>query len=403
MPENRIRDGLRQQKTLGRCIDVLSVLARWQRAPGLPMCNDFLRVPDLLVLLLHMDRFASMPALRIAQLMASGPAMGGLEKHFIDLCTGLSAEHEVLAIADPAHAAALPSNVEFCPFDFSGSRRNPLTLLRAHRLLRSFRPHVIHAQANKAAGIVAALRYFQPAVQVATVHGFKTNNRVFRAFDTVICVSRAIQDRVQLPQSVVVVNGIHPLEIPPREPKFFENKFGFESNRPVVVSVGRLAPVKGFAGLIRSWQGIEANLVIAGEGPQRSDLEAQIQQLALTKSVHLVGFRSDVPMLMANADLVVISSEREGFPYAMIEALHLKKVLVSTSFPGAEDHLPKRFLVPYGDGERLHEVIKSTLRNFDQAITTYEPIWCQARTELTIERMVEQTVRVYRDTQSQAA
>ncbi|MCC7086623.1 MAG: glycosyltransferase, partial [Pirellulales bacterium] len=332
-----------------------------------------------------------MPSLRIAQLMASGPVVGGLEKHFVDLCAGLANEHEVLAIADPMHAAALPNTVEFCPFDFSGSRRNPLTLMRVHRLLRSFRPDVIHAQANKAAGMVATIRHFQPATRIATVHGFKSHNRVFSRFDAVICVSRAIKERVQLPQSLVIPNGIRPLQVPPCEAQFFASNFGLRSARPVAIAAGRLAPVKGYAGLIRAWRGIDADLVIAGEGPQRPELEGLIRQLGLEQAVHLVGFRSDVPTIMANADLVVISSEREGFPYAMVEALHLEKVIVSTRFPGADDHLPARFLVPYGEQQQLHAMIDDTLSQLDAARSAYLPVWERARAELTIDHMVQQT------------
>jgi glycosyltransferase involved in cell wall biosynthesis len=344
-----------------------------------------------------------MPSLRIAQLMASGPVLGGLEKHFVDLCAGLSAEHEVLAIADPVHARSLPSSVEFCPFDFSGSRRNPLTLMRVHRLLRSFRPDVIHAQANKAAGIVATIRHFQPSARIATVHGFKTSNRVFRRFDAVICVSRAVQDRVQVPQSLVIPNGIRTLPAPQRDTQFFTNNFGIQWARQVVLAAGRLAPVKGYAGLIRAWQGIDADLVIAGEGPQRAELEVLIREFGLTESVHLVGFRSDVPTLMASADLVVISSEREGFPYAMVEALHLNKVIVSTRFPGAEDHLPERFLAPFADERRLHTLIKNTLGRLEAARDDYAATWERARSELTIEHMVQRTTRVYQRVHSQAA
>jgi glycosyltransferase involved in cell wall biosynthesis len=344
-----------------------------------------------------------MPAIRIAQLMASGPATGGLEKHFVDLCAGLSTEHNVLAVADRVHAAALPNSVEFCPFDFSGSRRNPLILMRVHRLLRSFRPHIIHAQANKAAEIVATLRHFQPAARIATVHGFKTSNRVFRAFDAVICVSRAVQERVQLPQTVVIPNGIRPVSIPPRDLRFFASNFGIVSQRPVVVTAGRLAPVKGYAGLIRAWRGIDADLVIAGEGPQRAELESLIRQLDLARSVYLVGYRSDVSSLMANADLVVISSEREGFPYAMVEALHLEKVIASTSFPGAADHLPERFLVPFGDESQLRRLISTTLEQLETAAAEYAPVWQRARTELTVQHMIERTNRVYHQVQSQAA
>jgi glycosyltransferase involved in cell wall biosynthesis len=336
-----------------------------------------------------------MAPLRIAQVMASGPVQGGLEKHFVDLCAGLSRNHRVLAIADPFHVQTMPAEVEFCPFNFSGSRRNPLTMLRVHRLLKSFRPHVIHAQANKAAGVVAAIRHFQSAKLVATIHGFKNNNRVFGHFDAVICVSSSVKERFRLSQSVVIPNGIAPLSKPIVDPNYFAHNFGLSNGRPIVVAAGRLAPVKGYAGLISAWRGIEADLVIAGEGPERPELESLIEKLRLGDRVHLIGYRRDVPELMTNADLLVISSEREGFPYAMVEALHLEKVMVSTRFPGASDFLPEKFLVPYGDEQVFRRCIEQTLRSLEQARVEYAPIWHRAKMQLTIDRLVEQTSRVY--------
>jgi glycosyltransferase involved in cell wall biosynthesis len=342
-------------------------------------------------------------SLRIAQLMASGPVAGGLEKHFADLCTGLAADNQVLAIADPVQAGAMSGAVDFAPFDFSGSRRNPFTLMRIHRLLKNFRPDVIHAHANKAAAIVASLRYFSSARRVATVHGFKNNNSVFRHFDSVICVSGGVRDRVAMPQTVVIPNGIHPALRRQRDDAYLTREFGIIRHRPVVVTAGRLAPVKGYAGLIEAWQGIEADLVIAGEGPERANLTELVKQLGLLHSVHLVGFRTDVPELMANADMVVISSEREGFPYAMVEALHMEHVIVSTQFPGAADHLPPQFLVPYGDTAALRERIQATLANLEAAKVAYRPIWQRAQTDLTVSQMVKRTGQVYSEVLSRAA
>jgi glycosyltransferase involved in cell wall biosynthesis len=342
-------------------------------------------------------------SLRIAQLMASGPASGGLEKHFADLCSGLACDNQVLAIADPIQANALHSGVEFVPFDFSGSRRNPFTLMRIYRLLKKFRPDVIHVHANKAAAIVASLRYFSNAKRVATVHGFKNSNRVFRHFDSVICVSSVVRDRVDLPQTVVIPNGIHNVTRRHRDDAYLTREFGIIRHRPIVVTAGRLAPVKGYAGLIEAWQGVEADLVIAGEGPERDNLTALIKRLGLLHSVHLVGYRNDVPNLLANADMVVISSEREGFPYAMVEALHMEHVIVSTQFPGSADHLPPQFLVPYGDIAALRSKIQSTLGNLDAAKHAYRPIWQRAQTDLTVGHMVKRTAQVYSDVLSRAA
>ncbi len=344
-----------------------------------------------------------MPQLRIAQIMASGPVAGGVEKHFVDLCKGLAHEHQVWAIADPAHGKDFPGNVEFIPFDFSGSRRNPFNLLRLHKVLKGVCPHVVHAHANKAAQMVANLRLFQDSSRVATVHGFKTSNRVFRHFDSVICVSHAIREQVDLPQSVVILNGIDPPTAPVKETDFFRRECGFYKDRPVVLAAGRLAPVKGYAGLIRAWQGMNADLVIAGEGPERFTLESLIQKLNLRDTVHLAGFRRDVPKLMAHSDLVVISSQREGFPYAMVEALHMEKVIVSTRFAGAEGFLPAAFLVPCEDESALHQVIHHALHTPHESQRAYRHVWQWAKSELTVERMVASTHHVYSHLVTRAA
>lgn len=394
-PKNRGTRPLRQQETCRRQTWLLAVPAfRANAQRGCRTTGDYLWFPPG-VRPLHLSGSFSMPALRIAQLMASGPVTGGLEKHFVDLCGGLAAEHRVMAIADPTHATGLPTEVEFCPFNFSGSRRSPLTLLQIHRLLKAFDPDVIHAQANKAAEIVNTLRYFSGAKRVATVHNIKHHPRVFRKFDAVICVSSAIKEQLRLLGARVVLNGIARAEPPVADPHYFQQQLGLVTPRRICLAVGRLAKAKGFDHLIRAWRGVDAHLVIAGDGPERSELEALIKRLKLEQTVHLAGFRRDVRHLMASAAMVVISSDREGFPYVMVEALHLKKVIVSTRFPGASDLLPEAFLVPRGQEDELRQCVERTLESLEQSHAQYQTTWDYARTHLTVDHMVHQTSQVY--------
>ncbi len=336
-----------------------------------------------------------MQSLRIAQVMASGPVHGGLEKHFVELCNGLSAQHEVLALAHPAHGEGMSKQVNFQPLDLSLSRRNPMNFFRLHRALKIFAPEVIHAHANKAASMIATMSRFTTARTVGTVHGFKRNNRSFAKFDAVIAVSPAIQEHLGLAQTRVICNGIPLVESPPHDPHYFSRQFGLSQERPVVVSVGRLAAVKGYDGLVKAWPGIDAELLIVGDGPEREHLEHLIAQLALKDRVHLVGYRDDVPAIMAHSDLVVISSEREGFPYVMVEALHLEKPIVATQFPGADALLPKPYVVPYGKPLELRKAIQNVLANHEQASEDYQSTWKDAKQRFTVESMVEQTNAVY--------
>ena len=328
--------------------------------------------------------------------MASGPVCGGLEKHFVDLCNGLADKHDVMAIAHPAHGKALSANVQFYPMDMKSSRRNPLNLLRLHRKLQKFEPDVIHAHANKAAAMIGALSRLTSARTVATIHGFKSSNRVFSKHDAVIAVSEAIKEQLSIPQACVIPNGIDPFAPPPRDPDYFTRTLGFAKHRPVALSVGRLAPVKGFEGLIRAWQSIDADLLIAGEGPDRGMLQSLSENLGVCKSVHMLGYRNDISLLMANSDLVVIPSEREGFPYVLVEALHLEKVIVATQFPGAKSLLPNSYVVPYGNAVALRGAIVQVMANPAKAACEFTSTWRLARSSFTIQRMVEQTTDVYR-------
>lgn len=327
--------------------------------------------------------------------MASGPVHGGLEKHFVELCNGLSKQHEVLALAHPAHGEGMSSRVNFQPIDLSFSRRSPVNFFRLHRALKNFGPDIVHAHANKAASMIAALSRFTTARIVGTVHGFKSNNRSFAKFDAVIAVSPAIREHLGLAQARVICNGIPLVEPPTHEPHYFSRQFGLSQARPVVVSVGRLAAVKGYAGLIKAWPGIDANLLIVGDGPEYENLESLIAQLELKDRVHLVGYRDDVPAIMAHSDLVVISSEREGFPYVMVEALHLEKPIVATQFPGADALLPKPYVVPYGKPLELRRAIQNVLTDSEQASRDYQATWEDAKQRFTVQAMVAQTAAVY--------
>ncbi len=93
-----------------------------------------------------------------------------------------------------------------------------------------------------------------------------------------------------------------------------------------VTAVGRLSDEKGFDLLLRAFarcvpRHTEWSLVIAGEGPNRAQLEAQAAEADLASRVHLPGLVRDLDALLASSDLFVLSSRFEGFPNALLEAM----------------------------------------------------------------------------------
>lgn len=92
---------------------------------------------------------------------------------------------------------------------------------------------------------------------------------------------------------------------------------------PILVSVGNLYEVKGHRFLLEALAQIrtDAHLVIAGRGDCEAELRQLADRLGLSTRLHLFGLRSDIPNLLAGADVFVLPSLAEGLPVALLEAM----------------------------------------------------------------------------------
>jgi len=113
-------------------------------------------------------------------------------------------------------------------------------------------------------------------------------------------------------------------DAPPRQKK----------DRPVtILGVGRLVDQKRFDRLLRAvaaMRSTDVRLRIAGEGKDRQALTALAAQLGIADRVELMGYTPDVPAVMADADLLVLSSDYEGLPAVVVEALASNLPVIST-------------------------------------------------------------------------
>jgi glycosyltransferase involved in cell wall biosynthesis len=121
-----------------------------------------------------------------------------------------------------------------------------------------------------------------------------------------------------------------------------------------LIAVGRLDVVKGYERLIESMPGLikaypGSLLKICGEGDQHAKLEALIEKLQLNSSVNLVGHVDNVPQLLADSDILVMTSYFEGMPNALIEALSARMPVISTACGGSV----RRMMVELGAEKAL--------------------------------------------------
>ncbi|WP_349864031.1 glycosyltransferase [Leifsonia sp. WHRI 6310E] len=111
------------------------------------------------------------------------------------------------------------------------------------------------------------------------------------------------------------------------------------------VNVGRLSPEKNQGRLVRAFAAVHAEnpqtrLVIVGDGPLAGELEALVAELGLAGSVFLTGMQRNPHAIMAKADCFVLSSDYEGQPMVILEALVLGLPIVTVEFASAKNALP---------------------------------------------------------------
>ena len=156
-------------------------------------------------------------------------------------------------------------------------------------------------------------------------------------------------------------------------------KLGLAINTPKhkeIVSVGRLMEVKNHEMLIRSFgklhkQFPDYTLTIYGEGPNRGNLELLINRLSLNDSVFLPGATKDIFNSIKSAELFVFTSNYEGMPNALLEAMCLGLPVVSTKVAGATDlikHEENGYLVEVGNEDELVSVMQYLLNNKEKRI-----------------------------------
>ena len=128
---------------------------------------------------------------------------------------------------------------------------------------------------------------------------------------------------------------------------------------PRLIAVGRLKAPKDFLTLIRAFAALPEGsfeALIVGDGPDRGAVEDEIGRLGLEERVRLVGERSDVPALLADADLFVLSSRSEGLPVSVLEAMAAELPVVASGVGGLAELVvdgETGILVPPGAPEPL--------------------------------------------------
>src|SRR6185503_4678091 len=215
------------------------------------------------------------------------------------------------------------------------------------RTIEGFSPHVVLAFAGRAASFLPS----GGPVRMGRLGGYY-NLRNFRRCEYLVCNAPDLvryvteggwpSDRVSLiPNFPALADG----------QSLDRSVFGTPSEAPLALALGRLHRNKGLDILIRATASIPGLFVwIAGEGPERDNLQRLTQDLSLADRVKFLGWRSDRASLFKTADLCVYPSREEPFGNVVVEAWASGTALVTTASTGP------RWLVRDGEDALLTPV-----------------------------------------------
>jgi glycosyltransferase involved in cell wall biosynthesis len=219
-----------------------------------------------------------------------------------------------------------------------------------------------------------------------------------------VAVSEEVATRLQIlfgwsrEKIAVVHNGIpHGMYTVPPDPQLRAELLRGE--RALLLIPARLDPLKGheFAlEALRRLDGVQA--IFAGDGPDRERLEALTEELGLRPRVTFLGFRDDLPRLLACTDVAVLPSLSEGLPLAALEALAAGTPLVATSVGGTGEAVVDGvtgLLVPPRDPDALAAAIRRVLSDPFEARIRAEAGIERVRSLFCAERMVESIETLY--------
>lgn len=171
-----------------------------------------------------------------------------------------------------------------------------------------------------------------------------------RSAARVICVSKDAARRLGLAdweKARVIYNAAAVYDAP----QSLDQSRSRYRQRPAIAVVGRLVPVKRIDRAIdafdQCWQQADADskphLYLIGDGPLKAELESQSERLASRDNVHFLGFCSDALEYIREADILCLSSDSEGIPTVLLEALAAQVPVVSTAVGGIPEvcaHFP---------------------------------------------------------------
>lgn len=284
-------------------------------------------------------------------------------------------------------------------------------LLAVFRIIYKEKITVVHTHHRMAAFYAKILRCVKNFYFVNTSHNvfqdkIKLTNFIYKKANLIACGEMVKQNLVScygLPESAITVihNAVKPFEeeIEPDKVLTELHTNGFF----VVGNVGRLSEQKGMEYFIKAVPEIlkkhpKTKFLIVGTGVDKERLKNLSAELKLDEYILFFGYREDIQNLMAQMDLVVLSSLWEGLPLTPIEAFSVGKTIVATAVDGTVEIVndgENGFLVPPRDSEAIADKVCCLIEQQDLKKKFEEKARDCFENEFSFEKLAQEYISYY--------
>lgn len=265
--------------------------------------------------------------------------------------------------------------------------RLPIALPKAARYLKALNVDLIHSHGYKPSVFGFAIKLLSGIPVMTTCHLWfepanaplkmrvmlKLESVVYRWFPKVVAVSDAIKETlvkngIDSRKIEVLKNGVEvtKAELREEEKTDLRKRLGVNEKSLCILNAGRLTRQKGQwtlveAAAILKGDGVDFHVFIVGEGRLREELNEKILQLRLEEHVSLLGFRSDMPELLAISNAFALPSLDEGMPMSLLEAAAAEVPVVTTAvgdIPKLIKHEETGLIIPKEDARALASALE---------------------------------------------
>jgi glycosyltransferase involved in cell wall biosynthesis len=315
--------------------------------------------------------------------LSTSMGMGGADQQLLSAARELRARgHDIMIVSlTPLGAMGIEARAEGFRAESLGMARgvpDPRGLVRLVRLVRGWRPDVIHSHMVHANLLARVLRVLAPVpALVSTIHNITEGGALlmagYRASNALVdhmtiisqaAAARFIRDRIVPSRLLTVIpNGVDPrpfARVAPETRAALRRSLEL-GDEFVWLAVGRFELAKDYPNMLRAFASVRerqpgALLLLVGEGALQAEAEALTHTLGLTPAVRFLGVRRDVPDVMRAADGYVMSSAWEGMPMVLLEAAAAGLPIVTTNVGGTGEVVAdgsSGFLAPARDPAAL--------------------------------------------------